>query len=283
MGSIVRNDALDDPKHLPPLRAEQDPIGRYPSTPAAPAGHAGLWFLLLLLTAALAGAAWWGQFSIEQLERQLVATQDSFARVAEEAAERQQASANRLEHLEDLPRIDRQALEERLARLEQHAATPASPPGSDELHSALEPVLVAQQQRLEVLTQQHGSQQERQQTQQIQLESLSTQVTQLEQAQLQWRAAQEEQYRQQQQALSSLTERVATLRATESPETAAIRRLEQELLVLRSGLERPTPAPKASASISQQEFDLFRAQTTRHITALQGQIANLQQQLDKPH
>lgn len=277
----MRNDALDDPKHLPPLRADYDPIGRYPSTGAAPAGHGGLWFCVLLLGAGLTGALWWQQLSIQQLERQLVATQDSFARIAEEAAERQHAWTVRLEHLEERPQVDRQALEERLARLE---STVALPPGNGQVAEgvatpALEELLAAQQHRLEALAQQINRQHEQQQAQQAQWEHLSAQLSLLEQAQLQGRALYEEQHQQQLVRLASLSERLNNLAPTEPIDAAAVRRLEQELLVLRSGLERPVPLPKGT--VASQEFDLFRAQTTRHITALQGQVANLQQQLDQ--
>lgn len=59
---------------------------------------------------------------------------------------------------------------------------------------------------------------------------------------------------------------------------AAIQRLEQDLIVLKSELEtRPAAAPAQGANTA--EFDLFRGQVTRNINTLQSQIQNLQKQI----
>jgi chromosome segregation ATPase len=57
----------------------------------------------------------------------------------------------------------------------------------------------------------------------------------------------------------------------------AIKRLEQDLLVLRSELDN-RPAPSQGTSTA--EFDAFRAQMTRNINTLQSQVQNLQQQIN---
>ena len=68
---------------------------------------------------------------------------------------------------------------------------------------------------------------------------------------------------------------VAALKKQGNP-GAAIERLEQDLMVLKSELEnRPVPAKGANAA----EFDVFRAQVTRNINTLQSQIQNLQKQI----
>ena len=76
--------------------------------------------------------------------------------------------------------------------------------------------------------------------------------------------------------LKSVSADVATLKKQGNP-AAAIQRLEQDLLVLKSELEtRPAAAP---AQGSTAEFDLFRGQVTRNINTLQSQIQNLQKQI----
>ncbi|HBM08938.1 MAG TPA: ATPase, partial [Pseudomonas sp.] len=58
----------------------------------------------------------------------------------------------------------------------------------------------------------------------------------------------------------------------------AISRLEQDVLILRSEVDN---RPAATPGVVTSEFDAFRAQMTRSINTLQGQIANLQQQIDQ--
>lgn len=76
--------------------------------------------------------------------------------------------------------------------------------------------------------------------------------------------------------IDSLSKDVAVLKQGGN-QSQAISRLEQDILVLRSELEnRPAPANNTNTA----EFDSFRAQVTRTINAMQGQIANLQGQID---
>ena len=68
---------------------------------------------------------------------------------------------------------------------------------------------------------------------------------------------------------------VAALKKQGNP-SAAVERLEQDMIVLKSELEnRPAPAQGANAA----EFDVFRAQMTRNINTLQSQMQNLQKQI----
>ena len=69
--------------------------------------------------------------------------------------------------------------------------------------------------------------------------------------------------------LSSLERQLASL--NQSKDSAAIRRLEDEVLVLRSSLET-----RPAGEISRSEYDTFRQQTTRNITTLQEQWRTLQ-------
>ena len=68
---------------------------------------------------------------------------------------------------------------------------------------------------------------------------------------------------------------VAALKKQGNP-GAAVERLEQDLMVLKSELEnRPAPAQGTNTA----EFDVFRGQVTRNINTLQSQIQNLQKQI----
>jgi len=59
---------------------------------------------------------------------------------------------------------------------------------------------------------------------------------------------------------------------------AAVERLEQDMLVLKSQLDNRPAASNSGSNTA--EFDAYRAQTTRSINTLQAQIQNLQQQID---
>ena len=78
--------------------------------------------------------------------------------------------------------------------------------------------------------------------------------------------------------LKSLGSDVAALKKQGNP-SAAIQGLEQDILVLKSQIDN-RPAAAASGGASVQEFDAFRAQTTRNLNTLQSQIQNLQQQIN---
>ncbi|MGH8467278.1 MAG: ATPase, partial [Pseudomonas sp.] len=78
--------------------------------------------------------------------------------------------------------------------------------------------------------------------------------------------------------IASLNSEVAALKKQGNP-SAAIERLEQDLIVLKSEQEnRPTAPVAAGASVA--EFDAFRAQISRSINTLQGQVQNLQKQIN---
>ena len=60
--------------------------------------------------------------------------------------------------------------------------------------------------------------------------------------------------------------------------SAAIDRLEQDIVVLKSQQDNRPAAPQGGGNTA--EFDAFRGQMTRNINTLQAQIQNLQQQLN---
>lgn len=77
--------------------------------------------------------------------------------------------------------------------------------------------------------------------------------------------------------LKSLNADLAALKKQGNP-SAAIERLEQELVVLKSEQDNRPAAAQSGASTA--EFDAFRGQVTRNINTLQSQIQNLQQQIN---
>ncbi|NVL30179.1 ATPase, partial [Pseudomonas syringae pv. actinidiae] len=76
--------------------------------------------------------------------------------------------------------------------------------------------------------------------------------------------------------IKSVAADVAALKKQGNP-SAAVERLEQDLMVLKSEQEN-RPAPSAGGNTA--EFDAFRAQVTRNINTLTSQIQNLSQQLN---
>ncbi|MGH8485007.1 MAG: ATPase, partial [Pseudomonas sp.] len=106
----MRNDAQDDFDNVPTLRAvtrdddDFDPLpaGHGPVSAGArkaprAASTGPLWALLGASFIALAGLGWWSFQQVSLMEQQLVATQESFARISEEAAGRLQAISGKVE------------------------------------------------------------------------------------------------------------------------------------------------------------------------------------------
>jgi chromosome segregation ATPase len=75
--------------------------------------------------------------------------------------------------------------------------------------------------------------------------------------------------------LKSLGADITALKKQGNP-SAAIDRLEQDIVVLKSQQDNRPSAPQGANTA---EFDAFRSQVTRTINSLQAQIQNLQQQL----
>lgn len=278
----MRNDSHDDPAHWPHLRAEAEPIAEV--LWARPARTGKLWALCWLLFFGLLGLSWWFDQRIMQLEQQLVATQTNFVRLSE-------ANTRAIQVLERQREPLSRSAEQALSKAEFETRIEQLSQRLDQL-TRQHPLLESQQhllvQELAALRQQGvvGGQS---------LQTLSEQLTQQEQTHQQnisniwtdWKTQQEQQKQQQLDRLVQLEEQQAQVQQQlklNMNALAVVSSLEQELLVLRSSIERlpkPVAASPTKPSISIQEFDLFRAQATRNITSLQAQIANLQEQLDR--
>lgn len=131
----MRNDANDDFDDVPSLRADPHDVDDFP-TAAAAREHSGvharsasrgkvkvpstgpLWALVGALLFAFAGLAWWSFQQISLMEQQLVATQESFARISEEAAGRLQDISGKVVASQSNVTSDSEALKLKIKQLE---------------------------------------------------------------------------------------------------------------------------------------------------------------------
>ena len=252
----MRNDAKDDFDNVPSLRADLGDDDDFVPTAATSvrsrttpvvkvksASTGPLWALVGALLIAFAGLAWWSFQQISLMGQQLVATQESFARISEEAAGRLQAISGKV------------------------VASEANVNNGSE-------ALKMQIKQLEAQLQEQGKQQLGVAGQATELTAANTklqgQVQALTDAVASLTAAQAE--------VKGLATDVAALKKQGNP-SAAIARLEQDLLVLKSAQENQ---PANVDAPTNKEFDVFRIQTTRNITTLQSQVQNLNQRLNAP-
>lgn len=278
----MRNDPYDDIDDVPHLSAKDDDDDFPPTTAArqrttvysrdtpvvkVKAASVGpLWALVGALFIAFCGLGWWSFQQISLMEQQLVATQESFARISEEAAGRLQAISGKVVATESVA-VDGEALKQRIKLIEdQMSEQDKQQEGSVGQRNAL-------QQQLEQMSTQATQQQATNTQMQEQLKTLTTELAALKSATPDSKGAQGELETQ----LKGLSADVAALKKQGNP-SAAIERLEQDLIVLKSEQENRPAAGAASGNTA--EFDAFRAQVTRNINTLQSQIQTLSQQVN---
>jgi len=289
----MRNHAHDDFDDVPSLRAgtvdddELMPahVVRSRQKAARGASTAPLWALLGASFIALAGLGWWSFQQISLMEQQLVATQESFARISEEAAGRLQAISGKVEASESGVTTSSEALKLQLRQLRQLQQGVAGQTG--DLGKRLEQVLADTREQQKAVTELQSQLQAQLKlvngelaalrSGQVdggkldaQLKGLNEQVAALKAAQVDGGTLDGQ--------LKSLGSDVAALKKQGNP-SAAIQSLEQDMLVLKSQIDN-RPAAAASGGASVQEFDAFRAQMTRNLNTLQSQVQNLQQQIN---
>jgi len=279
----MRNDAHDELDHVPSLRADHRDHDDYAAEQAEPArspayGRAAtaapvksastgpLWALVGALMIALGGLGWWSFQQISLMEQQLVATQESFARISEEAAGRIQDISGKVVATESSVTSGSEALKLQVKQLESKLA---------ELSKQQQGVSgqnSEQSKRLEQLAAQLKGQEGGDAKLEGILNKLSAEQAVLKNEQATLKSALVGQ--------SKFDEKIAGLRSEidalkkQGNSSQAIARVEQDLLVLKSDLET------RSAGSSTAEFDAFRAQMSRNISTLQAQVLNLQQQID---
>ncbi|MDF3194086.1 ATPase [Pseudomonas sp. 1928-m] len=279
----MRNDAHDELDHVPSLRADQrdhddyatdhpelargNTYGRAAAAAPVKAASTGpLWALVGALMIALGGLGWWSFQQISLMEQQLVATQESFARISEEAAGRIQDISGKVVATESSVTSGSEALKLQVKQLENKLA---------ELSKQQQGAVSQQSEqgkRLEQLAVQLKGQEGGGEKLEAILNKLSAEqaVLKNEQATLKSSLAGQSKL---DEKLAGLSGEIDALKKQGNP-NQAIARVEQDLLVLKSDLET------RSAGSSTAEFDAFRAQMTRNISTLQAQVQNLQQQID---
>ena len=279
----MRNDANDDFDDVPSLRADtfdDDDIppsartsvhSRTPPVVKVKAASTGpLWALVGALFFAFIGLAWWSFQQISLMEQQLVATQESFARISEEAAGRLQDISGKVVASQSNVNSDSEALKLQIKQLETQLLD----------QSKQQQGVVGQasdlDKRLAQMTAQTTEQQNANTQLQAQVKALSAELATIKStpadtskvdAQLKAFDAQ----------FKSLGADIAALKKQGNP-SAAIDRLEQDIVVLKSQQDNRPAAPQGGGNTA--EFDAFRAQMTRNLNTLQAQIQNLQQQIN---
>lgn len=273
----MRNDAKDDFDNVPSLRADLGDDDDFEPTPATSvrsrttkvvkvksASTGPLWALVGALLIAFAGLAWWSFQQISLMGQQLVATQESFARISEEAAGRLQDISGKVVASEASVNNGSEALKLQIKQLETQL-----------LEQGKQQVGVAGQateldKRLAQMTASTTDLSNANAKLQGQVQALTDAVATLKAAQGDAGKRDAE--------IKELSADVAALKKQGNP-SAAIARIEQDLLVLKSAQDNQ---PANSDAPTNKEFDVFRIQTTRNITTLQSQVQNLQQQLNAP-
>jgi len=285
----MRNDANDDFDDVPSLRADfldDDDFAATPRTavhsrtPAVvkvkSASTGPLWALVGALFFAFAGLAWWSFQQISLMEQQLVATQESFARISEEAAGRLQDISGKVVASQTNVTTDSEALKLQIRQLEsklqdqsqKQQGVAGQTSDLDKRLAQMTAQTTELDKRLAQMTAQDTEHQTANTQLQAQVKTLSGELTALKNA-----PADTDKFDAQ---LKSLGADITALKKQGNP-SAAIERLEQEIIVLKSEQDnRPTTA---QGPTNTAEFDAFRGQVTRNINTLQAQIQNLQQQL----
>ncbi|MET0849183.1 MAG: ATPase [Pseudomonas sp.] len=284
----MRNDANDD-FDLPSLRADVPDDDDFPTTTrtsvhsrTAPvvkvksASTGPLWALVGALFFAFAGLAWWSFQQISLMEQQLVATQESFARISEDAAGRLQDISGKVVASQTNVTSDSEALKLQIKQLEtqlldqskQQQGVVGQTSDLDKRLAQMTAQTSDLDKRLAQMTAQSTEQQTANTQLQAQVKALSAELAAL-------KSAPDDSSKFDAQ-LKSLGADIVALKKQGNP-SAAIERLEQDMIVLKSQQDnRPTPAQGVTNTA---EFDAFRSQVSRNINTLQAQIQNLQQQL----
>jgi chromosome segregation ATPase len=285
----MRNDANDDFDDVPSLRADVLDDDDFPATtrttvhsrtpPVAKVKAAStgpLWALVGALFFAFAGLAWWSFQQISLMEQQLVATQESFARISEDAAGRLQDISGKVVASQTNVTTDSEALKLQIRQLEsklqdqskQQQGVVGQTSDLDKRLAQMSAQTTDLDKRLAQVTTQSTEHQSANTQLQAQVKVLIGDVAALKSA-----PADTEKFDAQ---LKSLGADITALKKQGNP-SAAIERLEQDIVVLKSEQDNRPAAVQGSTNTA--EFDAFRSQVTRTINTLQAQIQNLQQQL----
>ncbi|WBE24710.1 hypothetical protein [Denitrificimonas caeni] len=306
----MRNDAHDDIDELPPLSrgriepaldsaAAHDAAAadnlRATATPPSPPSSNKAIGLLSALTLAIACSStafgWWSLQRMQLLEQQLVATQNSFSKISEDAAGRINAITGKVSATESSVLSGNEALKLRLNRLEQEAVAKHKQLTSrldqhDTGISKLSTELTALSETSTGLDNSIAAQKTTLTEQATALSALQTDLSKKLENQHSTLQKLTEELNSNQQQLAQLAELKSQLTSTNSKlaklqensqHSDELTRIQQDILILRSEVDQlASTATADSSGPSLADFDAYRAQTNRTISALQEQLRNLQ-------
>ena len=305
----MRNDAHDEINDLPSLSAvctettdqsatvaAAEPLTENQAqinTPASSSSKAVgiLSAVSFALVCASASFVWWSMQRMQLLEQQLVATQDSFSRISEDAEGRIKAISGQFTATESSVLGDNERLKMRLNKIESAAIETAKQQQistaahaaqltkiSNELSTLVDALAVMKkhsEQQQQVLEQQKNTLSTVQQELRTGLASYQQQLTDLQKTSTQHQQH-FAQLSEQEKKLAHLATQLAALQKN-TVTSADLTRLQQDMLILRSELEqRSSTTSSAHNGPSLADFDAYRAQTNRTISALQEQVRHLQ-------
>ncbi len=305
----MRNDAHDEINDLPSLSAvctettdqsatvaAAEPLTENQAqinTPASSSSKAVgiLSAVSFALVCASASFVWWSMQRMQLLEQQLVATQDSFSRISEDAEGRIKAISGQFTATESSVLGDNERLKMRLNKIESAAVETAKQQQistaahaaqltkiSNELSTLVDALAVMKkhsEQQQQVLEQQKNTLSTVQQELRTGLASYQQQLTDLHKTSTQHQQH-FAQLSEQEKKLAHIATQLAALQKN-TVTSAELTRLQQDMLILRSELEqRSSTTSSAHNGPSLADFDAYRAQTNRTISALQEQVRHLQ-------
>ncbi|GGJ82676.1 ATPase [Pseudomonas matsuisoli] len=290
----MRNDTYDELDDIPSVVTSRRERGdressrmgsRYDEEDAPVKGRSSgvLWAIVVALLITLGVLGWWSYRQIAVLEQQLVATQESFARISEEAAGRIQDISGKVVANESNVSTGSEALQGQVRQLQRRLAD------MGKQQQALIGQLESMVQRMDSLS---GDMSSRGAADDAgpQVQALASQVKQLSE-QSEALASQQKTLASEQAELKQtgtqsaggdssaeiekLNARMNTMatdlnKLRDRNPNYDIQAIRQDITVLRSQLENRNNA----------EFDAFRGQMTRNINSLQGQLQSLQQQIN---
>lgn len=276
----MRNDTFDefdDVPHLSTDAADRDEFGHHPRRVVEPSGRplpssvkrgggtGALWALVAAMAIALAGVGWWSHQQLLLMEQQLIATQESFAKISEEAAGRLDDIRGKFVANESNGMSDREALKLQVKQLQGRLAEQAKAQ-----QISLSEFDGAQGKRLAQISDDLKAQQE----------SAAQLVAQLD-AKLKTISDEQAKFKNMQADLAAANQQIQALNTEianlkkDGSQSKAIKSLQDDLFVLRSEVD----GRQGQANSDTKEFDVFRIQVMRNINTLQQQMQNLQQQI----
>ncbi|KJK01186.1 ATPase [Pseudomonas sp. 21] len=276
----MRNDTFDefdDVPHLSTDAADRDEFGHHPRRVVEPNGRplpqpvkrsggtGALWALVAAMAIALAGVGWWSHQQLLLMEQQLIATQESFAKISEEAAGRLDDIRGKFVANESNGMSDREALKLQVKQLQGRLAEQAKAQ-----QTSLSEFDGAQGKRLAQVSADLKAQQE---SAALLMSQLDVKLKSITDEQAKYKNLQADLAAANQQ-IQALNTEIASLKKDGS-QAKAIKSIQDDLFVLRSEVD----GRQGQANSDTKEFDVFRIQVMRNINTLQQQMQNLQQQI----